>query len=100
MLKAPVNTVRPAISGGAKTGKEMTCQNGTWAPDLLGAFLYRAPASFGAYQWQKDGTDISGADQSTFTPTQSGDYTCTLKATNQAGSTSSQTSAVKQVKAK
>jgi PKD repeat protein len=35
----------------------------------------------------------------TFTPTQAGDYTCTVTATNQAGSTS-QTSSVKQVKAK
>ena len=35
-------------------GKELTCKNGTWAPDLLGAFLYRAPASF-AYQWTLNG---------------------------------------------
>ena len=52
VLKAPVNTVRPNISGGAKVGKALTCETGTWAPDLLGAFLYRAPASFGDYQWQ------------------------------------------------
>ena len=35
-------------------GKELTCQNGTWGPDLLGAFLYRAPAGF-AYQWTLNG---------------------------------------------
>ena len=46
MLRTPAHTGRPEISGGAKVGKELTCQNGTWAPDLLGAFLYRAPASF------------------------------------------------------
>ena len=56
LVKAPVNTVRPEISGGAKTGKELTCQNGTWAPDLLGAFLYRAPASF-TYQWKRNGSE-------------------------------------------
>ena len=97
VLKKPVNTGRPNISGGAKVGKEMTCQNGTWAPDLLGAFLYRAPASFGNYQWQKDGSPI--ATGQTFTPSLAGDYTCTLTATNQAGSTPSQTSSVKKVKA-
>ena len=66
-MKKPVNTGRPAISGGAKTGKDLTCQNGTWAPDLLGAFLYRAPASF-AYQWQMDGSRSSPPGP-TFTPT-------------------------------
>ena len=35
----------------------------------------------------------------TYTPTLAGDYTCTVTATNQAGSTS-QTSSVKKVKAK
>ena len=95
LVKRPVNTGRPEISGGAKTGKELTCQNGTWAPDLLGAFLYRAPASF-TYQWKRNGSDI--ATGATFTPSQAGDYTCTVTATNQAGSTS-QTSAVKKVKA-
>ena len=50
LVKTPVNTGLPAISGGAKAGKELTCQNGTWAPDLLASFLFRAPASF-TYQW-------------------------------------------------
>jgi DNA-binding beta-propeller fold protein YncE len=97
ILKAPVNTRLPEISGGAKTGKELTCQKGTWAPDLLGAFLYRAPASF-AYQWKRNGV-IVGTNSATFMPAQPGDYTCTVMATNQAGSTS-QTSSVKKVKDK
>ena len=98
VLKKPVNTARPNISGGAKVGKELTCQNGTWAPDLLGAFLYRAPASFDlsvAEEW----VEHRHRYRQTFTPTVAGDYTCTLTATNQAGSTS-QTSSVKKVKAK
>jgi hypothetical protein len=95
LVKAPVNTGRPAISGGAKVGKELTCQNGTWAPDLLASFLFRAPASF-AYQWKLNGGNI--ATGPTFTPTVAGDYTCTVTATNQAGDTV-QTSAVKKVKA-
>ena len=94
LVKVPVNTGRPAISGGAKTERDLTCQNGTWAPDLLASFLFRAPASF-AYQWQRNGSDI--ATGPTFTPTEAGDYTCTVTATNQAGSTS-QTSSVKKVK--
>jgi PKD repeat protein len=84
------------MSGGAKTSRDLTCQNGAWAPDLLASFVFRAPASF-AYQWKLNGSNI--ATGPTFTPTQAGDYTCTVTATNQAGSTS-QTSSVKQVKAK
>ena len=94
LVKAPVNTGLPAISGGAEVGSELTCQNGTWAPDLLASFLFRAPASF-AYQWQLNGSPII-ATGPTFTPNLAGDYTCTVTATNQAGSTS-QTSSVKKV---
>jgi hypothetical protein len=49
------------------------------------------------YQWQRNGSSI--ATGQTFEPEVAGDYTCTVTATNQAGSTS-QTSAVKKVKAK
>ena len=94
LLKAPVNTVRPEISGGAKVGKALTCQNGAWAPDLLASFLFRAPASF-AYQWKRNGSTI--ATGPAFTPGLAGDYTCTVTAANQAGSTT-QTSSVKKVK--
>ncbi len=96
LLKLPVNTVQPNISGGAKTGKEMTCQRGSWAGDLLGAFLYRAPSGF-TYQWKRDGVDV--ATGLTYTPTIAGDYTCVVTAANQAGSTS-QLSSVKKVKDK
>jgi hypothetical protein len=93
LLKAPVSN--PEISGGAKVGKELSCRT-NFAPELLGAFLYRAPASV-AYTWTKDGSSI--ATGATFTPTQVGNYTCTVTAANQAGTTAG-TSAVKQVKAK
>jgi hypothetical protein len=96
LLRKPASTQPPAISGGAKTGKELACGQGSWAPDLLGAFLFRAPASF-AYQWHKDGSNI--ATGATFTPTEAGNYTCTVTAKNQAGETS-RTSAVKKVKVK
>ena len=94
LLKAPVNTGRPEISGGAKVGRELTCQDGTWAPDLLASFLFRAPAGF-AYQWKRNGSNI--ATGPTFTANLTGDYTCTVTAINQAGSTS-QTSLVKKIK--
>ncbi len=96
LLRAPAGTEPPAISGGAKVGRELTCSQGRWARDLLGAFLFRAPHSFG-YQWQRNGSAISGANESTFTPDESGSYTCRVTASNHAGSTS-RTSAVKKVK--
>ncbi len=89
LLKAPLGTALPAISG--PVGGELTCGQGDWAPDLLGAFLYRAPASF-VYQWIQNGATPVGTDSPTFEPTEAGDYTCTVTATNQAGE-ASQTSA-------
>ncbi len=89
-LRAPLGVTAPAISGGGQVG-QLACSQGGWAPDLLGAFLYRAPQGF-AYQWQLNGTDIPGAMASSYTPTSAGSYACRVTASNQAGSTS-QTSA-------
>ena len=95
LLKAPVSN--PEISGGPKVGNELTCLP-YFAPDLLGAFLYRAPVpGTVAYEWKKGNTVVGVA--STLRPTSSGDYTCAVTATNQAGTTA-QTSAVKKVKDK
>ena len=96
LLKAPVSTVAPNISGGAKVGRTLTCQAGGWAPDLSGAFLFRAPRTF-AYQWIQDGADVPGAEQATFVPAEAGSYSCRVSASNRAGSTS-RTSQVKKVK--
>ena len=91
LLRSPAGTGAPTISGGAGINQELTCSQGDWAPDLLEAFLYRAPQSF-AYEWQNDGVGpILGTDPN-FTPTEAGSYTCRVTATNQAGS-NSQTSA-------
>ena len=89
LLREPSGTGPPTISP-TGVGEELSCSHGDWAPDLLGAYLYRAPQSF-ARQWLKDGVDIPGATGATFTPTEPGDYTCRVTATNPAGS-SSQTS--------
>ena len=65
----------------------LTCSQGAWAPDLLGAFLYRAPQSF-AYQWSRNGAEIGGATDPSYTAYVPGDYRCRVTATNEAGSTS------------
>jgi hypothetical protein len=103
LLRAPIGTAPPTIGwqfvlsqghfggpfyGGAHSGpleQRLTCTPGTWAPDLLGSFLYRAPQTF-AYQWRRDGTEISGATAAHHTPTAPGSYTCRVTAANQAGS--------------
>ncbi len=93
VLKAPTGVGSPGIAPPSPTQpEELSCSEGDWAPDLLGAFLYQAPRSF-TYQWQKDGDDIPDADEATFTPTEDGSYTCEVTASNQAGSSAPQTSA-------
>ena len=73
------------------SSQRLCCSRGSWAPDLHGAFLYRAPQSF-AYQWRLNGADIGGANAPHYTATAPGSYTCRVTATNPAGS-ATQTSA-------
>jgi Tol biopolymer transport system component len=80
------------ISGGSQVGEELTCSPGAWAPDLLGAFLFRAPRSSFEHQWLREDEELAGETEPTFTPTEAGSYTCRVTASNQAGATS-QTSA-------
>jgi DNA-binding beta-propeller fold protein YncE len=91
LLHTPRGAGDPAISGGSAPGSELACSQGSWAPDLLGSFLYRAPQTF-AYQWSVDGADIAGATASSHSASVPGEYRCRVTASNQAGS-SSQTSA-------
>jgi hypothetical protein len=109
VLRSPVGTAAPTVSWGlildkqpfgglqfggthsGPLGQRLTCSRGSWAPDLLGAFLYRAPQSF-AFQWRLNGNDIQNANQADYTPTSPGSYSCRVTATNRAGS-ASQTSA-------
>ena len=91
LLKAPLATARPKISGGSLVGSKLSCSTGTWAPDLLGSFLYQRPVSF-SYAWSRNGTPISGATKNSITASSAGNYTCTVTATNPAGGTT-QTSA-------
>jgi hypothetical protein len=91
VLGVPLGTGAPSISGGGQLGQRLSCSRGTWAADLLGSYLYRAPQSF-AYQWLLGGSDVGGATLAAYTPTAPGSYTCRVTATNHAGSTK-QTSA-------
>ena len=86
LLRAPQASGAPQVSGSATVGTTLSCSQGSWASDLLGAQLYRAPANF-AYQWRLDGTDIAGANSSSYMAATPGSYTCRVTATNQAGST-------------
>jgi DNA-binding beta-propeller fold protein YncE len=95
LLKAPAGIGQPQVTGGGEVGQELGCSQGSWAPNLPGAQLYRAPRSF-AIQWSRNGAEIGGATQTTFTPTEQGEYRCRVTATNDGGS-GSQTSPARTV---
>lgn len=92
LLVAPRSTDRPAITGQATTGSELSCSQGTWAGDVTPSFLFAAPQRFD-FQWTRNGTDLRGATATTLAPTAGGNYACRVTATNRAGSTAA-TSAV------
>ena len=95
LLKRPAGTGIPTIEGDAAPGASLSCSQGTWAPDLLAANLYRVPQSF-SFQWRRDGADIAGATSSTYTVTATDaghELTCVVTATNAAGSASAESSA-------
>ena len=87
LLRAPSGLGAPVITGGASVPSALHCSQGTWAADLLGAFLYRAPRSF-TYQWSVGGKDITGATTNSYTATAPGSYSCHVTATNAAGNAS------------
>jgi Fibronectin type III domain len=55
---APVNTVTPAVTGTATVGQTLSTTNGTWTG---------VPTPTFTYQWQRAGSNISGATSSTYT---------------------------------
>jgi DNA-binding beta-propeller fold protein YncE len=93
LLSAPRGTGRPSLSGGTQVGQALNCTTGNWADDDAGAFLFRQPSSH-VYSWQRNGVDVAGAVSSSFAPTLSGSYTCTVTAANPAGSAAQTSDAV------
>jgi hypothetical protein len=91
LLEAPSGVGAPVITGGSAPGSALACSQGSWASDLLGSFLYRAPQNF-AYEWSREGATVAVAGGSSYTPPTVGDYRCKVSASNAAGS-ASQTSA-------
>ncbi len=85
LLKTPGGTGAPVVTGGPKPGSPLSCSQGSWAPDLLGSFLYRVPQSF-TYQWSRNGVAIAEATSSSIAASSVGNYRCQVTAQNQAGS--------------
>ena len=76
---SPVNTAAPVASGTLTVGSTLSCTNGTWT---------NSPTGY-AYQWLRNGANISGATSSTYvTVTADGGTSirCTVTATNAHGS--------------
>lgn len=82
----PANTVLPAVTGTVGSAVISTT-NGTWTG---------SPTSY-SYQWQKRGSNITGATSATYTPTSDVygyDLTCVVTASNASGSTSATSNVV------
>ncbi len=97
LLAAPAGAGIPKIAGPYNFGQTLVCGTGHWAANLPGAGFYQAPQSY-AYQWLRDDAAIAGAQAAAYLPTSEGSYTCTVTASNAAGS-ATQTSLPAVVKA-
>lgn len=84
---APVNTAAPVLSGTETEGQALSVTDGTWTG---------APAPTYSYQWERDGSAISGATDAAYI-LQAADVgtviTCEVTATNPMGSTTATSNA-------
>lgn len=82
VLGAPLNLTAPVLSGTEAVGEELSVTDGTWQGQATITF---------AYQWRRDGSNISGATSSTYTLV-ADDYDtvidCVVTATNSLDSAS------------
>ena len=85
LLDAPVGTGAPTITNRGST--TLSCSRGSWATDIPLSLLFRAPENY-SYSWRNNGSVIPGATSSSITANSPGAYTCTVTATNPAGSRS------------
>ncbi len=109
LLQDPRNTAPPAITTSPATpptktlpkgtpkvegqARSLSCSQGSWAPDLLESFLYRAPKTI-SYQWLRNERPIPGATASSYAATEVGDYACRVTAANGAGPTATETAPI------
>jgi hypothetical protein len=85
--QAPSNTVAPAVSGSTGLGDILSVTQGTWTG---GGITY-------SYQWQRNGSDISGATASSYMIVQADDAAsirCVVTATNSGDAVSANSNAV------
>jgi hypothetical protein len=80
-LTPPASSVAPDVTGSTGTGNALSCTTGSWT---------NTPTAY-AYQWQRNGGNISGANTSTYS-IQAGDagsnIVCVVTASNADGSAS------------
>ena len=84
----PANTVLPVISGSTVVGQTLTTTNGTWTG---------FPAPGFTYQWQRGGTNISGATASSYllaVADTGATITVTVTGTNSSGNASATSAGV------
>jgi hypothetical protein len=84
----PVNTIAPVVSGTGVVGQTLTTTNGTWSGTL--PFTY-------TYQWQRNGSPISGATSQTYVLVSADAGTnvrCVVTATNSVGTASASSNAI------
>ena len=86
VIGPPASTGPPAITGTLKAGSRLSCSTGTWT---------NSPTGY-AYQWSRGGTPIIGASAQSYTLQkidQGLTLTCTVTASNPAGTGAPATSA-------
>ncbi|WP_300404588.1 hypothetical protein [Nocardioides sp.] len=85
---APVNTIRPTVSGTPQPGRSLVCGNGQWTG---------TPAPTYAQQWLRNGTAIDGATTSSYQVTDAdlgAQLVCRVTATNSQGASTAQSTPV------
>ena len=75
------------VEGAASTTLRCTA---SFYPGIPSANYYSAPTSATTYAWSKDGTAIADAASETYSPTGTGTYRCTARASNLRGEGSSE----------